>query len=347
MSKTSIFLTGATGYIGGSVLTHLLNHPNVSSFEITAFVRDPEKAKLLEEFGLKTVVGSNSDLDKLEEATSKSDVVISTADADDVPAIKAILRGLKKRHDETGVAPILIHTVSFLVLTDDAHGHYAYETIYSDLDIPLIESLAATQPHRDVDLLIVEAGEQGYARTHIILPSTIYGLAQGPLFDKGISNKHSIQVPGLIKASWDRKQGGMVREGKNLWPNVHIEELADLYIILFDAALSNPKTANGREGYYFGESDEYLFYDLAKTVAQVLVELGRGSSEEPTPFSREEIDKYFAGVSGSAYLGSNSRARAERSRSLGWRPVKRTTDLLLSVKPEVEELARSGRINSF
>lgn len=36
------------------------------------------------------------------------------ADADNLNATKAILRGLEKRYRETGVKPILIHTVSFL-----------------------------------------------------------------------------------------------------------------------------------------------------------------------------------------------------------------------------------------
>ena len=34
------------------------------------------------------------------------------ADADDEPAMKAILAGMKKRHEKTGDTPILIHLVS-------------------------------------------------------------------------------------------------------------------------------------------------------------------------------------------------------------------------------------------
>jgi len=64
----------------------------------------------------------------------------------------------------------------------------------------------------------------GYVRTYIIAPSTIYGHATGRLVDLGIQNKSSIQIPILIKASLDRGQGGMVGEGKNLWPNVHIDD---------------------------------------------------------------------------------------------------------------------------
>jgi len=340
---TKIFLTGATGYIGGSIIQRLLSHPNAKSFEITALVRNPDKAKLLESFGVKPVIGSHSDTDKLEALAAQSNVVFTVADCDDVAAAKAILAGHKKRHAETGEVPILIHTSGTGVISDNAAGKFASDVIYSDLDIPLIESLPPSAPHRPVDILVSGAGKEGYVRTHIILPSTIYGIAKGPLYDKGVSNPHSVQVPALIKASWDRGQGGMVGEGKNIWPCVHIDEIVDLYIVLYDAATANPNTPSGREGFYFGESDHYLMYDVVKTVAKVLVELGRGKSEEPTTFTDEEMQKYFGG---SAYLGSNSRCKAERSRAIGWKTTKSVKDMLASIKPETEGLIANGRISN-
>jgi hypothetical protein len=37
-------------------------------------------------------------------------------------------------------------------------------------------------------------------------------------------------------------------------------------------------------------------YDLYKEIAEVLYEAGLGKSPEPTPFTQEEINKYFGGV---------------------------------------------------
>lgn len=64
----------------------------------------------------------------------------------------------------------------------------------------------------------------GYVRTYIVMPSTIYGTPTGKLYDLGISNTHSIQIPLAIKKSLDRGQGGMIGEGKNIWPHVEIHE---------------------------------------------------------------------------------------------------------------------------
>ncbi len=48
-----IFLTGATGYIGSAVLDCLLR----SGHQVTALVRDPEKAERMAMRGVKGVVG--------------------------------------------------------------------------------------------------------------------------------------------------------------------------------------------------------------------------------------------------------------------------------------------------
>lgn len=47
------------------------------------------------------------------------------------------------------------------VLIDDAGGMYPTDEVYSDLDIDKLETLAPTQPHRDVDLALVNADTEG------------------------------------------------------------------------------------------------------------------------------------------------------------------------------------------
>ena len=64
------------GYIGGAVLSSLLNHPRSDTFDITALIRSPEKANTLnDKFGVKAVVGSHAELDKIEELAEGSHVV--------------------------------------------------------------------------------------------------------------------------------------------------------------------------------------------------------------------------------------------------------------------------------
>jgi len=339
--KTNIFITGATGYIGGSVLARFLGRSDIASLNITALVRSPEKAEKLKALGVHAIVGSHNDSALVEKLASEADVVLSNADCDNLPAAQATLKGIQNRYKATGNVPILIHTSGTGELADNAIGAYSTDTIYDDNNPDQIETLAPTQPHRNVDLEIVAADKEGYVKTYIILPSTVYGIASGKLVDHGIQNPYSIQIPSLIDASLDRGQGGMVGQGKNLWPDVHIDDVADLYLVLYDSIKTNPQgTGHGREGFYFGENGEHSLYDIGKAISEALVAIGRGKSAEPTTFTQDEIDKYF----GSAYLGSNSRCRANRSRAIGWKPVHTMADMLESIKPEVDALIKRKSI---
>ena len=71
------------GYIGGAVLYRLLQHPSAKTFDITALVRSPEKAKKLEKLGVKAVVGSfKKDLDVTEKLSEQSHIVFNCVSAD-------------------------------------------------------------------------------------------------------------------------------------------------------------------------------------------------------------------------------------------------------------------------
>ncbi len=109
----------------------------------------------------------------------------------------------------------------------------------------------------------------------------------------------------------------MVGKGAALWGSVDINEgiymsssclisvptltqnslVADLFIVLFDAIVSNPESVgHGREGYYFGSSDEHAWYQISKAIGKAMVELGLSKSDEPTAFSDEELVKYFGSL---------------------------------------------------
>ena len=95
--STNIFVIGATGmssdvafpgrrltfldagYIGGSILARLLDHPSASTFKITVLVRSPEKAKLFEQKypSVKAVVGSTNEEEKLSQLASEAHYVFS------------------------------------------------------------------------------------------------------------------------------------------------------------------------------------------------------------------------------------------------------------------------------
>ncbi|KAI0775203.1 NAD-P-binding protein [Trametes elegans] len=340
-TKTQILFLGATGYLGGAVLERLLKHSGANNSDITALVRSPAKAKILEDkFGVRTVPGTIAEHDKVAQLAEKADIVFSIVDADDVTFISALLRGLKARKVKTGVAPILIHTSGTAILNDEAKGAHASDKIYHDSRPEDIESVPDNALHRPVDLAIVKADSEGSVRSYIIVPPTIYGAPTGEFFDAGVRNAHSIQIPALIKSGIARGQTGVVGSGKPIWNNAHVDDVADLYIVLYGALLKDASAVpHGRAGFFIAENGEHTWAELSAAVARALFELGANASPEPRPFAREELPTYFGSEAfGYVGFGANARGRGEQARALGWAPKYTEKDLYASIKPEAQSL---------
>ncbi|CAF3762691.1 unnamed protein product [Rotaria sordida] len=348
--QINILFTGATGYIGGSVLTGLLQHPNSSNFKITALIRgDESRVKKLGSLGVIPLIGSNDSHDIIEKAASESHVVIHTGDsADDLPSAKAIISGLNKRTQTTGKPVIYIHTSGTGVLIEDVRGKKGSNTVYNDLDPDQIDGLADTQMHRNVDLLVTNSAQANpLLKSVIILPPLIYGIG------KGLFNQTSIQLPILIRAALKRGKAETIGAGESTWDSVHIDDLVDAYIILFDQLLAaygpnaksdakpSPYLTTGREGYYFAENGRHSWRQLAEKIGEVLHRKGAIKSSKVTSFPDDEIEDALWGPASWNALGSQSNSKAERLRKLGWKPHR--PNLFDSVEEQVDVLINDAK----
>ena len=75
-----VFLTGASGYIGSSVLRSLIAHGHA----VTAVVRSDEKAAAVRDAGGTALVEDVTDTDIVERLAHEADAVVHTASAQDV-----------------------------------------------------------------------------------------------------------------------------------------------------------------------------------------------------------------------------------------------------------------------
>jgi hypothetical protein len=69
--------------------------------------------------------------------------------------------------------------------------------------------------------------------------------------------------------------------------------VADLYIVLYDAIITDTTTTHGRSGLYFAENGTHELVQVGEIIARTLFEHGRGKSPKPTSFTTEEGVKYF------------------------------------------------------
>ncbi|TCD63510.1 hypothetical protein EIP91_005343 [Steccherinum ochraceum] len=313
--KKILFL-GTTGYIGGSVLDAILDHPRAGEFDITAYFRSAEKAKKCEQLiGIKTIAGS---FDVVQEAAAKADFVINCASSDDLPLTEAVLTGAKKHFASTKVPTILLHTSGTGINLDRAAGQYATDKTLDDTESARINALPPTEWHRNVDIPILQANKEGYITSYTVYPSIIFGLATGRFVKAGLQNP--VPTAAYFIALGDIKRGvpGVVGPMKNVWNFVDIHDVADLYFIIFDAIIAGKNIPSGIDGHYFAENGYSSVGPYFRGIGQALYELGTIRSAEETQFTPEEMNSELGVVYG--YLANNTRTSSTRSRSLGWDP---------------------------
>ncbi|KIM29664.1 hypothetical protein M408DRAFT_67513 [Serendipita vermifera MAFF 305830] len=305
----SIFVLGATGYIGGSILDRYTKV--YTNYEFVALVRSDTGIKAVKRLGnnVTAVKGSHSDHEIITELASKADIILNAADADDLELTKAVLAGA--RRTTIGKIPILIHTSGTGVATT-AQSLGKKDPNYRVLDdsnVEDIKSIPPDAPHRQIDLAIFAADAAGYVSAYIIAPSTIYGTGSGP------GNKISQQIPTLIKEILAHKQTVYVGEGTNEWNNVHIEDLVDLYIIVTNLAISELGTkTDPYSKFFWGSVGLHTWGDIARKIGNILYAKGLIDKVEPKsiPF-RQEL----------AAIATNSITKATRARNLepnSWKP---------------------------
>src|SRR5262245_42882393 len=211
------FITGASGYIGGSVASKLrdLGH------EVLGLVRSQEKARLLKERGITPILGTLDDARILTDASRQAGAVINAADVDHAGAAHTLIAALEKS------GKLFIHTSGSSIVADDACGEYASTVVFSEDSY--FEPLPSRRPRVSIDRSVRQAGIEKAIRTVVICPPMIYGTGRG-------LQPESNQIPKLIALSKQVGAGVYFGKGLNRWSNVHIDDLTDLYLLAIEKA---------------------------------------------------------------------------------------------------------------
>jgi nucleoside-diphosphate-sugar epimerase len=282
-----IFMTGASGFIGGSVARRLLT----AGHSIRGLVRDAEKAKRLKALGIEPVLGDLDDHGLLAREAQSADGAINTANSDHPGAVAALIEGLG------GSGKPLLHTSGSSVIGDDARGNRVSEHVF-DEETPFIVD-PSKQPRRDIDLRVLGAAAKGI-RAMVLCPSLIYGSGSG-------LNARSAQIPFLVDRAREAGAVQVVGQGVNRWSNVHLEDVVELYALALEKA---PPGA-----FYFAENGEASFAEIGEAIARRL-KLG-----PVRHLPAEEAAERWGMLRAHYTFGSNSRVRAKRARKeLGWAP---------------------------
>ncbi|KAK7204003.1 hypothetical protein BZA70DRAFT_281264 [Myxozyma melibiosi] len=317
-----LLLTGASGYIGGAVLDRFVK-ANIPNLRITAFARNKSYADkiaaIYSDYDLSVEVGeAGYDDPVFSTLVSNADIIVHTGNSsDDQLSANVIAAGIKD-------GALLIHTSGTYILTDESENDTLVTRKFDDeADIETITSWGLEHHHRDIDLKILGIhAVKPKVNTIVVCPPLIYGNSSGPI------NKVSQQIPITIRIAAQAKANRCFGEGNAIWSSVHIDDLADFYLLLLTTYLRNPsELAMNELGYYFAESGEQSWKSLVSALDAPLVKYGvideNHTSKTEKPWSVSDLAQVLGEKSAQglykAFI-SNSGSKATRARKLGWQP---------------------------
>ncbi|KAL7894373.1 hypothetical protein HDV63DRAFT_161138 [Trichoderma sp. SZMC 28014] len=347
---TKVLITGVTGYIGGSILSHLQSSANqvIRELEISVLVRNDTRAEYFSSIGLNVYcVQDLDDLDAIKSAASEHDVVIHAASGYHTASARALIQGLGMRKRLKNDADLYyIHTSGTSNLADRPISQtYAESRTFSDNDSDIYDYLKKREgieryAQRTTDLVVVETGKVKDVPTTIIMSPTIYGVGSGKF------NRITIQYPLQMKAAIASGRAEYVGDGKGVWDFVHILDLAQLYeIVLLDRIQGQRAIPVGKKGFIFSGTGTFAWKDVAQWIAKAGVKFGQLTDAETKSISLEEAaGKWVRGDTQLCELGfaSNARTRAEIGKELGWKPTKTRADWEQSFFEEFDEILKTN-----
>jgi nucleoside-diphosphate-sugar epimerase len=282
-----IFLTGANGFIGSAVALALI----AGGHRVRGLVRTGAKAELVAPYGIDPVIGALDDAGLLQEEARRADAVVNAASSDHRGAVEALIVAL------SGSGKTFIHSSGSSIVADLAMGEPSARIFDETTAVSPLPDKAARVA---IDRLVLAAPG---LRAIVLCNTMIYGDGLGP-------PAHSVQIPALVRQA---KASGIVRyigRGLNRWSNVHIADVAALYVLAL---------ANARPGaFMYVESGEEALGQIASAIARRL------DFPAAQPWSADEAIAAWGRNMAVYSLGSNSRVRGKAALELGWSPAHRS-----------------------
>jgi nucleoside-diphosphate-sugar epimerase len=201
----NVFITGATGFIGGGVARAMIARGD----RVTALVRPATDASSLERAGARIVRGELVDLPSLRSEVARSEVSIhaaqaqeNTADADRtaIEVFTSMPRG------------VFVFTSGVWVL-----GNRGATATTEDSAVDPLPISAWRAP---LEKLVLDAGRADFSAA-VLRPGCVYGHRQSLL-------------AGWFRAVDSGQPVRVIGNGENRWSMVHLNDLADCYLRIVD-----------------------------------------------------------------------------------------------------------------
>ena len=275
-----VFVTGGTGYIGSAVSLQLKK----AGHDVQALVRNKDKASALQAAGVKLVQGDLGNPAGYAAAAYGVQAIVHCANDSGPQQVeldrKSIQNARELLHGRVGAT--FIYTSGIWVIGDTAGA------VVDESKPANPAPIAAWRPeHEQLTLSLSKEG----IRAVVVRPGVVYGGARGG-------------IPAMMFGT-ALKQGAaqMVGEGKNHWPLVHVDDLAELYVRLVERAPAGSI-------FHATDASTHTVQEIAEAASRAAGKGGKISSL-PLDKARSAIGGPFADALALDQKVSSEKARTE------------------------------------
>ncbi|HUD31349.1 MAG TPA: NAD-dependent epimerase/dehydratase family protein [Novosphingobium sp.] len=286
-----VLVFGASGYIGSHVTRHLVQ----SGHRVTGFARNAASGVTVERLGATALIGDLDHTKSIAAMVGDHDAVIWAAQLmleDEQRVVGALIEAL------AGSERVLIFTSGTSVMSIPTGGDWDERSFAEDEPFEPRRQIA---PRLEIEQAVRDATQRG-VRAMVVRPPMIWGNGGCRLIS---DFHHSARQTGAVCH---------IGRGLNVYSNVHVEDLAELYRLALD---------KGQPGaLYFAVAGEVSYGVMARAIADTL---GTGTRSVTVDEACTIWDRFMARI----VLCSCSRQRSPRARAeLGWRPREDRLDIL-------------------
>ncbi|WP_028056476.1 NAD-dependent epimerase/dehydratase family protein [Sphingomonas phyllosphaerae] len=277
-----VLVTGATGLIGGAVARRLA----VAKHDVVGLARSEASAVRLTDMGYQAVQGDLGDAVSIANAVQSVDAVVHAASpndqnsaAYDEAATRAIIDALR------GTSRRFVYTSGCFL-----YGATGDRPATEDSPLNPLEMVRFRQA---LEAEILGAAADG-VHSIIIRPAWVYG-------------NHAWTTMMMYGSAQEHGAARYVGNGRNRWTCVHVDDLADLYLLALEKAPA-ASIFNGAQG------AAIPLIDIARAASE-----GAGAAGRVAEWPLEEARQALGGLADA--IACDQLVSGERAeRTLGWRP---------------------------